>query len=716
MAIYAEDDVIDPVRIEYLDPITGEQFAMKPENTDLNIIVTGTLAQARLKQTFVNPTSDTLKQLAYMFPLPWDGAVHGMSYTYGGELYLAEILEKQVAQQKYDSLQQEGSQAALLTEESPSIFKQQFANLGPGDTVEIDLILSMKIPKVDGKYELVFPTMIADRYGSLNQGNGYNPPDSIMPQNLNIQIVLMNDLGLSNVSAPTHDLFKADNFFQDERIYSKNFLEEGQLIHHKHSWGLWTQTLKAYPNKDLVVRWKNVRDGLDYTFDYWKSPQNDTGYFVLDLLPELDPPEAERGPVELIILMDKSGSQSGWPFEYQKEIAISLLDKLENGDRVQFVDFNTRYNFFWQEPINYNLQKDMELRTYIDGLIAHGGTELYGAIEATLNQPLGEHQRIYAFLTDGFITNESSIFDLMENSQQNLQVFTFGAGGSVNHYFLDRAAEIGNGFSTVVTLGEDASYFADQAWSKVIGAQLSQIKFYLKRIEMKGIEKPISNKLYHENSYSASGKLIGEGKDTLVIEGEKDGQPWRSAEEINIRTANPLSWVIPKLWARKKIDRLYLEQGAYEEEHKDRIIQLSIDFNVLSPYTAFLAYAREESYDQYTVYNSLTGSVSSAVYSSSASVGYAIPIEENQVEKAYQNFGFEVQLDHQVHSIQIEWPVSDEVQFISIFDLSGKLMAKVPASQLKNGIWKWTSSRSTAQTYIVQIIGRNGVDHQQVFF
>jgi hypothetical protein len=39
---------------------------------------------------------------------------------------------------------------------------------------------------------------------------------------------------------------------------------------------------------------------------------------VLDILPELDPPEAERGSVELIILMDKSGSQLGWPIEYQK--------------------------------------------------------------------------------------------------------------------------------------------------------------------------------------------------------------------------------------------------------------------------------------------------------------------------------------------------------------------------------------------------------------
>lgn len=128
-----------------------------------------------------------------MFPLPWEGAVHGMSYNYGGELYLAEILEKQGAQKKYDSLQEEDSQVALLTEESPSIFKQKFANLGPGDIVEIDLILSMKIPKTDGEYELVFPRMIADRYGSINLGNGCNPPESIMPQNLNIQIILMND-------------------------------------------------------------------------------------------------------------------------------------------------------------------------------------------------------------------------------------------------------------------------------------------------------------------------------------------------------------------------------------------------------------------------------------------------------------------------------------------------------------------------------------------
>ena len=44
MTTYAEEGIIDPIRIEYLDPTTGEQFAMKPENTNLNFIITETLA------------------------------------------------------------------------------------------------------------------------------------------------------------------------------------------------------------------------------------------------------------------------------------------------------------------------------------------------------------------------------------------------------------------------------------------------------------------------------------------------------------------------------------------------------------------------------------------------------------------------------------------------------------------------------------------------
>src|SRR5436190_141172 len=60
-----------------VDPETKQQVAISPTFTRVNVVVTDAIAQAVLTQRFVNPFPGKT-EVVYVFPLPDQGAVHGM--------------------------------------------------------------------------------------------------------------------------------------------------------------------------------------------------------------------------------------------------------------------------------------------------------------------------------------------------------------------------------------------------------------------------------------------------------------------------------------------------------------------------------------------------------------------------------------------------------------------------------------------------------------
>ncbi|MEO6096731.1 MAG: VIT domain-containing protein, partial [Fibrobacteria bacterium] len=125
-----------------LDPETKQQVAVSPAFTRVNVVVTDAIAQAVVTQRFVNPFR-AKSEVVYLFPLPDQGAIHGMKYQYHDSLYVAKIMDREKAQARYDSIKQQGGQAALLLQERPNIFMQRIASMGPGETAYVEIRLSM---------------------------------------------------------------------------------------------------------------------------------------------------------------------------------------------------------------------------------------------------------------------------------------------------------------------------------------------------------------------------------------------------------------------------------------------------------------------------------------------------------------------------------------------------------------------------------------------
>ena len=127
-----------------IDPESKRQVAISPTFTRVNVVVTDAIAQAVVTQRFVNPFRSATEAV-YLFPLPDQGAIHGMKYEYRDSLYVAKIMDREKAQAKYDSIKPAGGQAALLLQERPNIFMQRIASMGPGETAYVEIRLSMPL-------------------------------------------------------------------------------------------------------------------------------------------------------------------------------------------------------------------------------------------------------------------------------------------------------------------------------------------------------------------------------------------------------------------------------------------------------------------------------------------------------------------------------------------------------------------------------------------
>jgi len=107
------------------DPVSKMQVAIPPSFTRVNVIITDAVAQVVVRQKFVNPFKSK-SEVVYLFPLPDNGSVHGMKYTYHDTLVVAKIMERAQAQAKYDSVKNSGGQAALLVEQRPIFFSNRW--------------------------------------------------------------------------------------------------------------------------------------------------------------------------------------------------------------------------------------------------------------------------------------------------------------------------------------------------------------------------------------------------------------------------------------------------------------------------------------------------------------------------------------------------------------------------------------------------------------
>jgi len=594
----------------------GAEFDLPALKTDLNVDIEGDLAGVTVVQTFINPTQEPL-HATYLFPMNKDAAVHGMQMEISDEIVEAKIKKIEKAKNIFKKAKKEGKTASLLTQHRPNMFTQKIANLIPGMPIKITLKYAQTINKVDNEYQLVVPLVVGPRYQPL--GSGKAP--LVVDQNIAV--------GVKKVrSDSTYGQWEIESLPKYPSVFGPNaqFQVDRDRVSIKVSINAGIPITNVYSHtheldvsgteKDKVVTLSEGRtiDNKDFVLNYrltGKSTQasilthrkEKDGYFSLLIEPPAVPRNQDITAREMIFVLDTSGSMSGEPMNASKVFMRSALKTLRPDDYFRIINFGSTSHEFTNSPIRATQNNLYRGQKHIDSLNANGGTEIIPAIKKAFSSPLiNRTLRIVVFLTDGYVSNESAVMQLINEKIKGARIYAFGVGTSVNRYLLSEMGRIGHGFARYIDPTEDSEEGAIKFARTLSSPLLTDISIDWNKLNVSEVTPEIIPDLFSGDSIRIQGKYEGSGLQTIRVNGKVQGREASLPLQFNLPQENfydASTSVIPLVWARSKISDYMRQLNAKSnvsnknsDELKFKVTTLGLDHSLATKWTSFVAVSR----------------------------------------------------------------------------------------------------------------------------
>ncbi|MBD3347254.1 MAG: VWA domain-containing protein [Chitinivibrionales bacterium] len=573
-----------------------EEVTIPSVGTEVSIICGDGFANGKVTQVFRNPF-DLPMETQYVFPLPHNGAVHGMDFRTSTGVFHADIQEKEEAKKQYEEAKKEGKQASLLLQSQDNIFIQKLCNILPHDSVEVTIYFSMSLIYDMGTFELAFPTVVGPRYDpaplAKQRSNPlYVPPGTRSGSSLDFTILFITPYQIADLVSPNHDVTVTEQGIDQMTLPTVMLEMDRQLPEGSNTVLVQMNDKDVLPNRDIVLRFGRKSPHRDVSVLSYHD--GNKGYFALQIYPDLlDTASKKPQNVDLVFVLDVSGSMGGIPLMKLKEIMNAMLDKATPGDRLSFLAFSNSTSNFNETPVAATPENIAAARQWISNLYASGGTQMLSGVRKGLSVPLEPGRtRIMTLITDGFIGGINDIYAEIENDPNETIAFTFGIGNSTNRELMDLAANAGEGIATMVLLNDDVKPIVDDFWTRIRIPQLKNISIDWGGEIPTALTRQSVGDLWYGQPVLLFGMYQQGGPRTIMLNADKDGEAVSESYDVNFVSDNRTMECVAQMWARQTIENLRNEQSAlYNEQNKDKILEISLAFGVLCEYTAFIAVA-----------------------------------------------------------------------------------------------------------------------------
>jgi Ca-activated chloride channel family protein len=580
---------------EYETPGSGAMLAKIKEkdvplplkHTDVKGHICGYIATVEVTQQFQNPFSEKIEAV-YVFPLPQNAAVNEFIMVIGDRRIRGIIRERQGAEQIYAEARRQGYVASLLTQERPNIFTQKVANIEPGKQIDVNIKYFNTLAYADGWYEFTFPMVVGPRFNPPGYTDGVGAVGrgkaGLSGQTTEVQYLKPHERS-------GHDIALAvdvDAGVQIEEIACtshaiKNSREAPERVHVQLS------PLDNIPNKDFVLRFKVAGETIKSALVTHRDERG--GFFTLMLYPPDDLRQLTRAPMEMVFVLDCSGSMSGEPLDKVKGAVKRALRKLEPDDTFQVIRFSDRASQLGADPVPATPENVRQALRYVDSLQSSGGTMMIEGIKAALNFPHDPRRfRLVSFMTDGYIGNEVEILGAIHEHLGESRIFSFGVGSSVNRYLLDRMAKLGRGAVAYIGLHDSGTAAVDRFYDCISHPALTDVRIDWGDMEVSEVYPRQVPDLFVGRPIILTGRFQGQ-TDTTITVGGRLGEARRSIRiPVTFDEAAATHPGIACVWARKRIEDLASQATRDSElDVSSEIKHVALQYGLMSAYTAFLA-------------------------------------------------------------------------------------------------------------------------------
>jgi len=536
------------------------------ENHRVTVTIEDQVAVTRVDQIFRNDSEWSLEG-TYIFPLPPTGnaAISDFAMWIDGRRVDGQLHTKEEARRIYDDIVRRRMDPALLEYVGRDLFQASIFPIDPGDTRRVEIEYSQVLPLDNGLVEYVYP-LSTEKFSARPL------------ENVAVTVNLTSREAIKAIYSPSHPV----SLSRDGRYRATA------------GW----EAFDVTPDTDFSLYYTVSAEEVGVNLLSYK-PDGEDGFFVLLAAPNVDARQIVNKDV--LLVLDTSGSMEGEKIEQARDALNFVLDHLNEGDRFNIATFSTGVQLFSDRP--EPLSARSEAQRFVSNVRAEGSTDINRALLETIATADRERPTIIIFLTDGLPTSgvvETPLIlnNISQAATSNLRIFPFGVGNDVDTVLLDTLAQEQRGASAYVRPGERVDEQVSGFYAKVSTPVLADIQLEVDGVRIEETYPYPLPDLFAGTQLIVTGRYRTGGPATVTLTGQVNGQPrtfeyddlYFAVAAPSLRAADQRADFIPRLWATRKIGYLLNQIRLHGENREtiDQVVNLSIRYGIITPYTSFL--------------------------------------------------------------------------------------------------------------------------------
>ncbi|GJE13207.1 marine proteobacterial sortase target protein [Methylobacterium longum] len=520
--------------------------------TDIGVEVSGPTARAVVTQAFRNTTADWVEG-TYVYPLPEDAAVDGMKLVVGNRVIVADIRERAAAKRAYEAAKAAGQAAALTEQERPNIFTNAVANIGPGETVLVQITYQQTIPVSGAARTLRLPLVVAPRYTPVPPALGTVALDGTahdpVPDRARISPPVL-DPAVSRPTNPVAVTVRLQAGFAIGAVRSVT-----HAIHVTVT-GPEARTITLAEgvvpaDRDLELTWEPAQSRMPGLGLFRETVAGRTYLLAAVNPPALEADAPARPARDVTFVIDNSGSMAGASMRQAKAGLLAGLVRLTPRDRFNIIRFDDTWDALHPASVPATPEALRGAEGFVAALEARGGTEMLAPLRAALadSQPEDGRVRQVVFLTDGAVGDEERIFAAIHAGLGRSRLFMVGIGSAPNGHLMRHAAEIGRGTFTEI---RDLAQVGERTRALYEKLEAPAVTDLTATFSVPGVEVTPGAlpDLYRGEPLVFAARLPQSGAGSVTVSGRVAGRTW--TRTLQLDEAAPGAG-ISKVWARSRI-------------------------------------------------------------------------------------------------------------------------------------------------------------------
>ena len=410
-------------RTSFMESSRGEEIVLT--EVSIRAQLQDLLVQVEVSQSYRNDETSNI-EASYTFAIPMDGVLLDLEVQLDDRLLKGEVTTKSEAQELYESAIGRGDTAVMLEQIEPGLYNMNVGNLAAGETAIVRFTYTVMYRWSGSQFRFFLPTTIAPRDGETQ-----HEPHQAAKHSLTVENKF--SLEIEVFGALRHARFLDPSF---PCVFSR----EGERAFLK------LQAEKAVMDRDFVVTVESKETERSFAlFD-----QDIEGVAAIASFQPFFAGLSESRPLELIVIVDCSGSMAGDSIEQAKKALAELLNQVGPQDQITVVAFGSTQKTISKKLLACSPTNVKRLTAFCEELEADlEGTDIEAALEFSFKIAVGAPACDLFLITDGEITYWESIVD--KASGLGHRVFTVGVGSAVAEAFVrSLASETGGACELVM--------------------------------------------------------------------------------------------------------------------------------------------------------------------------------------------------------------------------------------------------------------------------